>query len=97
MVNYDWLLSGEAVDAVGAGRVGDASLKHSSRGWVTGWFQVSFQMHLDADDVPSSFYGVSFSLGACGVLLAEGGFLAVISWRGGSRLRDPVQISFQRR
>ena len=59
MLNYDWLLSGEAADAVGTGKVGDASLKHSSRGWVTGWFQASFQMCLDADDVPSSFYGVS--------------------------------------
>ena len=74
MLNYDWLLSGEAMDAVGAGRVGDASLKHSSRGWVTGWFQASFQIRLDDDDVPSSFYGVSFSLGDCEVLLPEGGF-----------------------
>ena len=74
MLNCDWLLSGEAVDAVGAGWVGNASLKHSSWGWVTGWFQASFQMRLDADDVPSSFYGVSFSLGACGVFLWEGGF-----------------------
>ena len=41
MLNYDWLLSGEAVDAVGAGRIGDASLKHSSRDWVTGWFQAN--------------------------------------------------------
>ena len=39
MLNYDWLLSGEAVDAVGAGRSGDASLGYSSWGWVTGWFQ----------------------------------------------------------
>ena len=74
MLNCDWLLSGEAVDAVGAERVGDASLKHSLRGWVTAWFQASFQMHLDADDVPSFFCGGSFSLGACGVLLREGGF-----------------------
>ena len=43
MLNYDWLLSGEAVDAVGTGKVGDASLKHSSWGWATGWFQASFQ------------------------------------------------------
>ena len=42
MLNYDWVLSGEAVDAVDAGRVGYASLKHSSQGWVTGWFQASF-------------------------------------------------------
>ena len=74
MLNCDWLLSGEAVDAVGTGRVGDASLKHSSWGWVTGWFQAGFQMCLDVDDVSSFFFGVSFSLGACGVLLWEGGF-----------------------
>ena len=46
MLNYDWLLSGEAVDAVGAGRSGDASLGYSSRGWVTGWFQAGFQLCL---------------------------------------------------
>ena len=72
MLNCDWLLSGEAVDTV---RVGDASLKHSSRGWVAGWFQAGFQMRLDVADVPSFFCGVSFSLGACGVLLWEGGFI----------------------
>ena len=66
MLNYDWLLSGEAVDAVGVGKAVDASLKHSSRSWVIGWFQASFQMCLGADDVPSSFFGVSSFLGACG-------------------------------
>ena len=75
MLNYDWLLSGEAVDAAETGNAGDASLKHSSRGWVTGWFQAGFQMCLDDDDALSSFYGVSFFLGACEVLLPEGGFL----------------------
>ena len=39
MLNYDWLLSGEAVDAVEAG---DASLRHSSSTWVAGWFQAHF-------------------------------------------------------
>ena len=75
MLNYDWLLSGEAVDAVGTGKAGDASLKHPSWGWVTDWFQAGFQMHLDADAVLSSFYGVSYFLGACRVLPPEGGFL----------------------
>ena len=72
MLNYDWLLSGEAVDAVGAGRVGDASLKHSSRGGVTGWFQAGFQMCLGVDDDLSFSCRVSFSLGACKVLLGKG-------------------------
>ena len=63
------------MDAVGAGKPGDASLKHSSQGWVTGWFQASFQMYLDADDVLSSFYGVSSFFGACRFLLPEGGSL----------------------
>ena len=42
MLNYDWLLSGETVDAAEAGEAGeagDASLKHSSHIWVFGWFQ----------------------------------------------------------
>ena len=73
MLNYDWLLSGEAVDAAGVGKAGDASLKRSLRGWVTGWFQAGFQMCLDDGDTLSSFYRVSFSLGACGVLLPEEG------------------------
>ena len=50
MLNCDWLLSWEAVDAVGAGRSGDASLGYSSWGWVTGWFQAGFQLCLDVDD-----------------------------------------------
>ena len=39
MLNYDWLLGGEAVDAADAGEAGDASLGYSSRIWVAGWFQ----------------------------------------------------------
>ena len=39
MLNCDWLLSGQAVDAAEAGEAGDASLKHSSSIWVAGWFQ----------------------------------------------------------
>ena len=74
MLNCDWLLSGEAVDAAEAGEAGDASLKHSSSIWVAGWFQARFQMRLDDDDVPSSSYGASFFGEACGVLLEEGGF-----------------------
>ena len=66
MLNCDWLLSGEAVDAAEAG---DASLKHSSSIWVTGWFQARFQMHLDDDDALSSSYGASFFGEACRVLL----------------------------
>ena len=72
MLNYDWLLSGETVDAVGAGRSGDASLKHSSRGWVTGWFQAGFQLCLYADGALFFSCGVSFSWGSCGVPLGEG-------------------------
>ena len=60
MLNCDWLLSGEAVDAAEAGEAGDASLKCSSRIWV------------DDDDAPSSSCGVSFCREACGVLLGEG-------------------------
>ena len=64
------------MDTAGAGKAGDASLKHSSWGWVTGWFQAGFQMCLENDDALSSLYGVSFFLGACGVLPPEGGFLS---------------------
>ena len=74
MLNYDWLLSGEAMDAAEAGEAGDASLKHSSSIWVLGWFQESFQMRLDDDNVLSSSYGASFFWGACEILLQEGGF-----------------------
>ena len=74
MLNYDWLLSGEAVDAAEAGEAVDATLKHSSRIWVTGWFQAGFQMCLDDDDALSTFYEVSFFWEACGALLPEGGF-----------------------
>ena len=75
MLNYDRSLSGEAVDTVGAGRSGDASLGYSSRGWATGWFQAGFQLRLDADDddALSVFCGASSFWGACGVLLGEGG------------------------
>ena len=75
MLNYDCLLSGEAVDAVGAGRSGDASLGYSSRGWATGWFQAVFQLclNVDDDDALSVSCGVSSSWGVCWVLLGEGG------------------------
>ena len=74
MLNCDWLLSWEAVDAAEAGEAWDASLKHSSSIWVAGWFQARFQMRPDDDDAPSSSYGSSFFGEACGVLLGEGGF-----------------------
>ena len=48
MLNYDWLLDGEA---------GDALLGYSSLIWVGGWFQAHFQLRPDDDDAPSSVYG----------------------------------------
>ena len=72
MLNYDWLLGGEAVDAAEAGEAGDASLGYSSCIWVAGWFEASFQLRPDDDDAPSSVYGVLFCGEACGVLLREG-------------------------
>ena len=42
MLNCDWLLSGEAVDAAEAGEAGDASLKHSLSIWVAGWILLNF-------------------------------------------------------
>ena len=98
MLNYDWLLSGEAVDAAEAG---DASLKHSLRTWVTGWFQACFQMCLDNDDALSSSYGVSFFWGACGVLLPEGDFPCcdlLAGWgpfQGPSRGSVPEEVGSQ--
>ena len=86
MLNCDWLLSGEAVDAAEAGEAGDASLGHSSRIWVAGWFQARFQLCPDDDDAPSSSCGVSFCGEACGVLLGEGDFLCryfLEGWRPG--------------
>ena len=94
MLNYGWLLSGEAVDAVEAG---DASLRHSSSILVAGWFQARFQMRLDDDDALSSSYGASFFWGACGVLLQEGGFPCCDLLEGWGRVRDPVEAAFQGR
>ena len=83
MLNCEWLLSGEAVDAAEAGEAvdaaesgeaGDDSLKHSSSICVAGWFQARFQMRPDDDDAPSSSCGVSFFGEAWGVLLGEGDF-----------------------
>ena len=74
MLNCDWLLSGEAVDAAEAGEAGDASLKHSSSIWVAGWFQARFQMRPDDDDAPTSSCGASFFGEACRALLGEGDF-----------------------
>ena len=71
MLNCDWLLGGEAVDAAGTREAGDASLGYSSLIWVAGWFQARFQLRPDDDDAPSSVYGVSFCGEACGVLLRE--------------------------
>ena len=75
MLNCDWLLSGEAVDAAEAGEAGDASLKHSSCIWVAGWFQARFQLCPDDDDAPSSSCRVSFCGEVCKVLLGDGDFL----------------------
>ena len=72
VLNCDWLLGREAVDAADAREAGDASLGYSSCIWVAGWFQERFQLRLDDDDAPSSVYGVSFCGEACGVLLREG-------------------------
>ena len=80
-----------------AAEAGDASLKHSSCIWVTGWFQAGFQKCLDDDDALSSFYGISFFWGAWGFCCQRVVSLAVISWRGGGRFIDPVEVAFQRR
>ena len=75
MLNCDWLLGREAVDAAGEREAGDASLGYSSCIWVAGWFQARFQLRPDDDDdddAPSSVYGVTFCGEACGVLLREG-------------------------
>ena len=46
MLNCDWLLGREAVDAAGAREAGDASLGYSLRIWVAGWFQARFPCQL---------------------------------------------------
>ena len=72
-MNYDWPLSREAVDAVGTGRSGDASLGYSSRNWATGWFQPGFQSGWD-DDADAFWVscGASSFWGACRVFLEVG-------------------------
>ena len=85
------------MDAAGAGEAGDASPGYSSSIWVAGWFQAHFQMRLDDDDALSSSFGALFFWEACGVLLGKVVFLAVISWRGGGRVRDLVETAFQGR
>ena len=97
MLNYDWLLSGEAVDAVGTGRSGDASLGYSSLGWAIGWFQAGFQLCLDADDDDALSPARSHLPGEfAGLFWGREVLLAVISWvrRGG--LVYPVKVAFQR-
>ena len=89
MLNYDWLLGGEAVDTADAGEAGDASLGYFSRIWVAGWFQARFQLRPDDDDAPSSVYGVLFCGDACEVLLREGDSLCHYFWEG----REPGQGS----
>ena len=71
MLNCDWLLSGEAVDAAEAGDAGDASLKHSLSIWVAGWFQARFQTMMMLLPLPT---GPHFFGETCGALLGEGGF-----------------------
>ena len=77
MLNCDWLLTGEAVDAAEAGEAGDSSLGYSSRIWVSGWFQARFQLRPDDDDAPSCSCGFLFCGEACGVLLREGDYLCL--------------------
>ena len=63
------------MDAVGAGRSGDASLGYSSQNWVTGWFQAGFHSGLDDDaDAFLVSCGASSFWGACGVHLGGGRF-----------------------
>ena len=73
VLNYDWLLGLEAVDAAGAGRFGNASLGHASLTRVTGWFQADFQSAWNDvhDASPFSCGALSF-LGACGALPGVG-------------------------
>ena len=87
VLNYDWPLGREAVDASGARDAGDASLGYSSRIWVAGWIQARFQLRPDDDDA-SVAYGVSFCGEAYGVLLREGdslGCLFLEGWELGHR------------
>ena len=98
MLNCDWLLSGEAVDAAEAGEAGDASLGYSSPIWVAGWFQVHFQLCPDDDDAPSSSSaGSHFAGKLAGFYWGRVILFAVISWRDRSRVRDPVEAAFHGR
>ena len=76
------------MDAVEAG---DASLKHSSSIWVAGWFQARLDDELFFP-LPT---GPHFSGELGGFCCRRVVFLAVISWRGGGRVRDPVEKAFQ--
>ena len=71
---------------------GDASLGYSSEIWVAGWFQARFQMRLGVDDALFSPFS-----GVCVALLQGMVFFAVVSGRGGGRVRDPVEAAFQGR
>ena len=95
VLNCDWVLSGEAVDAVGAGKSGDASLEYSSQGWATSWFQLC--LDVDGDDAPSVSCGVSSSWGVYWVLLWEGGSPCCDLLKEEGSLIYPIKVAFHRR
>ena len=83
VLNYDWPLVLEAVDAASMREAGDASPGYSSRIWVADWMQARFQLHPDDDDDASVVSGVLFCGEAYRVLLREGdshGWLSLEGW-----------------
>ena len=83
VLNYDWPLGREAVDAAGGREAGDASPGYSSHIWVADWIQARFQLRPgDDDDDASVVSGVLFCREAYGALLREGDFPSWLSLEG---------------
>ena len=82
------------MDSAEAGEAGDASLKHSSRIWVAGCSRrASSCAQMMMMLLPLSA-GSHFSGKLSGFCWGRVIFFAVISWRDGGWVRDPIEVAF---
>ena len=70
---------------------------YSSEIWVSGCFQVCFQMLLAADDTLSLPSGPHLPGEFASLCCRRMIFFVVVSGRGGGQVRDPIEAAFQER